>query len=82
MDDKKMVDWPMIIFKKDTEELYEKDTLFMAVKDQNIPGKLCACGPEDLIAQLQGSFHSKMKSLIPEVEMAFDEYDTKDLHGK
>ena len=34
---------------QDVDQIYAKETLFLAVKDQNIPGKLCICGPPDAI---------------------------------
>ncbi|CAK9107747.1 unnamed protein product [Durusdinium trenchii] len=77
LDDKASVDWPMIVFKKDTAELYEKQTLLMAVKDQNIPGKLMACGPAEVISQLKGSFAARLKQVSPAAQEAFDEYDTQ-----
>ena len=35
---------------QDVEQIYAKETLFIGVKDQNIPGKLCICGPPDAVA--------------------------------
>ena len=75
-DQKYSVFWPMIIFKKDNEELYEKETLLLAIKDQNNPGKLCACGPAEVMSQLKGDFFSRLKKVSPDAKQGFDEYDT------
>ncbi|CAJ1337386.1 unnamed protein product [Effrenium voratum] len=74
--DKQSVEWPMIICEKDVEKQYAKETLFFGIKDQNIPGKLCVCGPADVIEQLKGDFASKLKQISPEATEAFDDYDT------
>eukprot|EP00438_Fugacium_kawagutii_P024829 Skav205731 [mRNA] locus=scaffold1496:147395:149101:+ [translate_table: standard] len=76
MGDKASVDWPMIILKKDPDGLYEKETLFFAVKDQNIPGKLCACGPPEVVEQLRTNLTNKLRQASKDVQEGFDDYDT------
>ena len=34
---------------QDVEQIYAKETLLIGIKDQNIPGKLCICGPPDAV---------------------------------
>lgn len=74
--DKASVDWPMIILKKDSEGLYKAETLFLAMKDQNIPGKLCACGPPEVVEKLKSNLTNALHQHSKEVRVAFDEYDT------
>lgn len=76
IDDKVSVEWPMFICQKDVEQIYAKETLFIGVKDQNIPGKLCICGPPDAVDKLKGDFASRLKQLSPEANESFDDYDT------
>jgi hypothetical protein len=39
------VDWPVFIFYKEAQSEFTNEHLLLAVKDSNIPGKLCAAGP-------------------------------------
>eukprot|EP00439_Symbiodinium_sp_Y106_P033284 s2915_g3.t11 len=76
IDDKVSVEWPMFICQKDVEQIYAKETLLIGIKDQNIPGKLCICGPPDAVEKLKGDFASRLKQVSPEANESFDDYDT------
>merc|ERR1719346_487590 len=45
------VDWPVFVFYKEPESTFSSEHLFFAVKDSNVPGKLCAAGP---VGDLEG----------------------------
>mmetsp|Transcript_117627 Transcript_117627/g.332765 ORF Transcript_117627/g.332765 Transcript_117627/m.332765 type:complete len:538 (-) Transcript_117627:164-1777(-) len=77
IDDDSAADWPTIIFGRD-DGRFTKDNLFMAVKDQNVPGKLCAAGPADVIEGLKEKITRTLQGFSPKVEVGFDSYDTEE----
>jgi len=68
---------PVLVCHKDTDGLYTKETLFLAVKDDNKPGKLCACGPADVITSLKGNLFARLREFLPSVGQNFDTHDTE-----
>mmetsp|Transcript_37503 Transcript_37503/g.97008 ORF Transcript_37503/g.97008 Transcript_37503/m.97008 type:complete len:558 (-) Transcript_37503:624-2297(-) len=74
--DKASADWPSIIFNRE-DGTYTQETLFMAVKDQNVPGKLCVAGPAEVVGKLSGLLLERLKKFSREVKHAFDSYDTE-----
>lgn len=69
------VDWPIFVFTKDEQNNSQKFTnqhMMFAVKDSNIPGKLCASGP---IGDLEQKMVEKLRTLMKDVESKKDEYD-------
>eukprot|EP00438_Fugacium_kawagutii_P029233 Skav229568 [mRNA] locus=scaffold568:666245:667315:+ [translate_table: standard] len=70
------VDWPMIILKKDLDRLYEKETVFFAVKDHDVPEKLCACGPPEVVEQLRAHLANTVQQASKDVREGFDDWDT------
>eukprot|EP00408_Alexandrium_pacificum_P065493 CAMPEP_0171173872 /NCGR_PEP_ID=MMETSP0790-20130122/10441_1 /TAXON_ID=2925 /ORGANISM="Alexandrium catenella, Strain OF101" /LENGTH=521 /DNA_ID=CAMNT_0011638739 /DNA_START=91 /DNA_END=1656 /DNA_ORIENTATION=- len=75
--DKASADWPAIIFGKEGDK-YTKESLFLAVKDQNVPGKLCAAGPQGVISSLKTDLTKRLKALMPDIRCEHDGYDTLD----
>lgn len=74
--DKASADWPCIIFGKD-DGRYTPNTLLMAIKDQNVPGKLCVAGPPDEVARLKEPLLQALQEKCgSSVKSEFDEYDT------
>jgi len=73
--DKASVDWPAIVFGK--PEGYTKEALFMAIKDQNVPGKLCVAGPPEDVGNLKEPLLARLKQTCgASVSCEFDSYDT------
>jgi len=68
------VDWPVFVFYKDGEEKYAPEHLFFAVKDSNIPGKLCAAGP---IGEMENAMAMKLQAITPDADVKSekDSYD-------
>jgi hypothetical protein len=66
------VDWPVLVFYKDVESPYNQSHLMFAVKDSNVPGKLCAAGP---VGALEADMTSKLGPLMKDVKSEKDKYD-------
>lgn len=67
------LDWPVFVFYKDKgSSMYDPSHLFLAVKDSNMPGKLCAAGP---VGALEASMASKLQEFAPDVLSEKDSYD-------
>lgn len=66
------VDWPVFIFYKAKSPKYGKEHLLFAVKDSNIPGKLCAAGP---VGDLETSMTKALKEFTKDAESKKDDYD-------
>jgi len=66
------VDWPVFVFYKDTSQTYTAKHLFLAIKDSNIPGKLCAAGPVD---SLEGEMTQALGPFMSDVKSEKDSYD-------
>jgi len=66
------VDWPVFIFYKSTSSQYSGEHLLLAVKDSNIPGKLCAAGP---VGELEASMVEALKPFSSDVKSEKDSYD-------
>jgi len=74
------VDWPVFIFYKDKQaHRFENSHLLLAVKDSNIPGKLCAAGDVGELGPLIESALNRVESSKEEkstpVECKKDKYD-------
>lgn len=65
------VDWPVFIFYKETSSQYTGEHLLFAVKDSNVPGKLCAAGPV-------GGLEAKMTRALNELKEKKDVKSEKD----
>lgn len=66
------VDWPVFIFYKEANSPYTGEHLFLAVKDSNMPGKLCAAGP---VADLEEKMATALQALAKDVKSEKDSYD-------
>eukprot|EP00928_Gymnodinium_smaydae_P054948 TRINITY_DN3862_c0_g2_i1.p1 TRINITY_DN3862_c0_g2~~TRINITY_DN3862_c0_g2_i1.p1 ORF type:complete len:535 (-),score=90.32 TRINITY_DN3862_c0_g2_i1:172-1776(-) len=66
------VDWPVFIFYKEPDSKFEPQHLLFAVKDSNIPGKLCAAGP---VGQLEGEMQTCLQKFTPDAKSEKDSYD-------
>jgi hypothetical protein len=66
------VDWPVFIFYKETQPKYEPEHLLFAVKDSNIPGKLCAAGP---VGGLEAKMTAALQAFASDVKSEKDSYD-------
>jgi len=73
-----MSSWPVMVCENDQAVLYTKETLFLAVKDFTYPGKLCACGPADVIESLKGNFAARLRDSFPAIGVGFDSSDTSE----
>merc|ERR1719387_1662900 len=71
------VDWPIFIFyKEEKESQYTGEHLLFAVKDSNIPGKLCAAGPVgDMEASMTQTLQSCLKDGGDAIKSEKDSYD-------
>mmetsp|Transcript_116919 Transcript_116919/g.363962 ORF Transcript_116919/g.363962 Transcript_116919/m.363962 type:complete len:533 (+) Transcript_116919:68-1666(+) len=67
------VDWPIFIFYKDTASRFTGEHLLFAVKDSNIPGKLCAAGPVG--GDLEANMTEALKPFSADVKSEKDSYD-------
>ena len=73
------VDWPCFIFKRLLNPPATPPALvFAAVKDQNIPGKLCLSGSPSHTGQVAKLLHGALRSVKghDQVALSKDEYDT------
>lgn len=66
------VHWPVFVFYREAESKFTGQHLFFAVKDANIPGKLCAAGP---IGELEADMMEVLKVFKDDVKSERDEYD-------
>mmetsp|Transcript_108521 Transcript_108521/g.346316 ORF Transcript_108521/g.346316 Transcript_108521/m.346316 type:complete len:533 (-) Transcript_108521:83-1681(-) len=66
------VDWPVLIFYKEENLQYSPEHLFFAVKDSNVPGKLCAAGP---VADMETAMVEALKPFSKDVRSEKDSYD-------
>jgi len=67
------VDWPVFVFYKDAaESRYTPQHLMLAVKDSNMPGKVCAAGP---VGPLEEEMTHKLGGITPDVKSEKDSYD-------
>lgn len=71
------VDWPVFIFYKDPpnqEQIYSKQHLLFAIKDSNVPGKVCVAGP---VGDLEQAMVPKLKAAMgkSDVKSEKDSYD-------
>jgi len=73
------VDWPVFIFYKDPESQFTSEHLLLAVKDSNIPGKLCAAGPvgemESVMAEKLAAFADGGKPVKSKKDKYDDDFD-------
>jgi len=76
--DKASADWPSIILSQDGADQYTQETLFLAVKDQNVPGKLCAAGPQEAVSALKQSLTPRLQGFSETAKCEFDSYDTEE----
>mmetsp|Transcript_53546 Transcript_53546/g.120718 ORF Transcript_53546/g.120718 Transcript_53546/m.120718 type:complete len:535 (+) Transcript_53546:86-1690(+) len=69
------VDWPVFVFYEDkTPEKYAPGHLLLAVKDSNMPGKLCAAGPI-LGTPVVDAVTAKLQEITPKAKNEKDSYD-------
>jgi len=66
------VDWPVFIFYKEANSPYTEEHLLLAVKDSNVPGKLCAAGP---VGNLEGKMTAALQAFAKDVKSEKDKYD-------
>jgi methionine-rich copper-binding protein CopC len=66
------VDWPVFIFYKEAQSEFTNEHLLLAVKDSNIPGKLCAAGP---VGDLEARMAQALQKIKTGVESKKDDYD-------
>lgn len=67
------VDFPVFIFYRSPEaSSFANEHLLLAVKDSNIPGKLCAAGP---VGALEGNMTSALQQWAKDVKSEKDSYD-------
>jgi len=70
------VDWPVFVFYKEPQSEFTSTHLLLAVKDQNMPGKLCAAGPvgamEDAMTKTLGQFADNVKCGKDSYDADFD----------
>jgi len=65
------VSWPVFVFRRGTKV----QNLVLAVKDQNLPTKVLAAGPEDAINSLKIGLTETLQSITPSVTCETDAYD-------
>eukprot|EP00929_Paragymnodinium_shiwhaense_P106201 TRINITY_DN713_c0_g2_i1.p1 TRINITY_DN713_c0_g2~~TRINITY_DN713_c0_g2_i1.p1 ORF type:complete len:853 (-),score=263.81 TRINITY_DN713_c0_g2_i1:663-3221(-) len=66
------VEWPVFVFYKAPHEAYTPRHLFLAVKDNNMPGKLCMAGDVRIEKDLFSLLQSRC---FPNIENKKDKYD-------
>mmetsp|Transcript_114090 Transcript_114090/g.207515 ORF Transcript_114090/g.207515 Transcript_114090/m.207515 type:complete len:537 (+) Transcript_114090:69-1679(+) len=66
------VDWPIFTFYKEPQSEFLNEHLLFAVKDSNIPGKLCAAGP---VGDMEARMVDALKPWASDVKSEKDSYD-------
>jgi len=67
------VNWPVFVFyKEEADSKFTSEHLFFAVKDSNMPGKLCAAGP---VGEMEQAMVEALKPFSSSVTSEKDEYD-------
>mmetsp|Transcript_124611 Transcript_124611/g.363872 ORF Transcript_124611/g.363872 Transcript_124611/m.363872 type:complete len:532 (-) Transcript_124611:50-1645(-) len=66
------VDWPIFVYYKEKEPEFGPEHLMFAVKDSNIPGKLCAAGP---VAEMESAMTQTLQKFKQDVVSEKDKYD-------